>query len=221
MGDFIFTKSCGLMEVVKILNKDKALVKFVDTGFEVEVFRSNMRTGEVKDPTMPIVAGVGFIGVGKYKSKVKGMLQDSYSKWTGMMYRCYGDHTGKNRCYSDVSVCKEWHNFQNFARWYEENYPLDGGKYELDKDLSAKSKKIYSPETCRFLTKTRNIEVSHAKHWSFISPQGELVTLYNLKKFCLEHDLLDSKMSQVNSGKRKSHKGWIKFNITRKGESNE
>lgn len=208
MSDYVLTKSCGLAEVVGILNKSKAIIRFVDTGYTTEVFRSNIRTGEIKDPTRPVVGGVGFIGDGKYRAKVKGKVQDSYSKWTGMIYRCYGGHSGKNKSYLDVSVCDEWHNYQNFAAWYDDNYPSDGGKYDLDKDLKSGDKKIYSPKTCSFLPCARNVEVSHAKEWMFISPSGDKVKVYNLKKFCRENNLLDCKMSLVSSGKRKTHKGW-------------
>lgn len=27
-----------------------------------------------------------------------------------------------------LKMCKEWHNFQNFAKWYEENTPNVGGR---------------------------------------------------------------------------------------------
>ena len=55
--------------------------------------------------------------------------------------------------YKDVTVCEEWHNFQNFAKWFEDNY-VEG--FELDKDILVKGNKIYSPETCCFVPKEIN-----------------------------------------------------------------
>ena len=138
-------------------------------------------------------------------------MQEPYCKWVSMLNRCYGNHEGNNYCYKGVYVCDEWHNYQNFADWFYANYPKDGRRYDLDKDLLSGDVKIYSPKTCTFLTSAKNTQVSHAKEWRFISPDGEEVSIYNLSKFCKENDLLDCKMSLVNSGKRKHHRGWVKL----------
>ncbi len=54
----------------------------------------------------------------------------------------------------------------------------------------------------------RNLALQLRKHTGFISPDGERVTITNLRKFCREHGLHLVHMFQVKSGKRKSHKGW-------------
>ena len=51
------------------------------------------------------------------------------------------------------------------------------------------------------------------KTFTMISPEGELVTFTNMKLFCIENNLLNSKLCLVASGKRKSHKGWTSANI--------
>ena len=54
-------------------------------------------------------------------------------------------------------MCEEWHNFQNFARWVEENiYFIDRDKINLDKDILQKGNKIYSPDTCIFVPQKIN-----------------------------------------------------------------
>lgn len=84
-----------------------------------------------------------------------------YSVWSGVIYRCYSEKW-KLKCpsYKNVTVCREWHNFQVFAEWYEENYPLhiDNIKFELDKDLKqyGLEHKVYSPETCVIIPKRIN-----------------------------------------------------------------
>jgi len=127
-----------------------------------------------------------------------------------MITRCYGDHSGTNKCYKEVTVCDEWMNYQAFADWYDKNYPKDGVKYVLDKDLKSKKNKIYSPETCVFLTVSKNTELSCAKNWVFSNPAGDNVKIYNLSQFCKDNNLLDSKMNLVYTGKRNHHKGWTK-----------
>jgi hypothetical protein len=53
-----------------------------------------------------------------------------------------------------------------------------------------------------------NNEYSHAKTYQFINPVGTVVEVFNLAKFCSDNQLIHSCMSMLQSGKRKSHKGW-------------
>ena len=67
-----------------------------------------------------------------------------------MIRRCYDPYLlNEHPTYIECLVCEEWHNFQNFAKWYEENYyEIKGERMNLDKDILVKENKIYSPETC-------------------------------------------------------------------------
>lgn len=47
-----------------------------------------------------------------------------------------------------------------------------------------------------------------AKTWIVTSPDGEVMTIVNMKKFCLENNLHRSAMSRVLQGKQYHHKGW-------------
>lgn len=49
---------------------------------------------------------------------------------------------------------------------------------------------------------------SASKSWVVTSPEGIEFEIKSMRQFCLEHNLNQSKMSQVASGKQKSHKGW-------------
>lgn len=51
----------------------------------------------------------------------------------------------------------------------------------------------------------------NSKEYKFISPEGNVVTIKNLKKFCDNNNLSDSKMVLVNKGKRNHHKNWKKY----------
>ena len=76
-----------------------------------------------------------------------------------MLKRCYSKKCQKKQpAYKGCIVCEEWHNFQNFAKWYEENYyDVDGERMCLDKDILVKHNKIYSPDTCIFVPETINL----------------------------------------------------------------
>ena len=74
------------------------------------------------------------------------------------MQRCYDKKSQEKQIsYKNTIVCEEWHNFQNFAEWMENNYNPETMKgWQLDKDILIKGNKIYSPETCSFVPKEIN-----------------------------------------------------------------
>lgn len=77
-----------------------------------------------------------------------------YSKWTGMLERCYSTNFKiKHPTYKDVTCCKEWLLFSNFKAWMEQQ---DWEGKDLDKDLLFYGNKIYSAETCCFISNEVN-----------------------------------------------------------------
>lgn len=101
------------------------------------------------------VYNVGIIGEGKYSSRNNGKHTEAYRTWISMLQRCYDLKLhSRNPSYKDCTVIESWHNFQNFASWFYENY-IQG--YQLDKDLLKEGNKIYSSETCRFVPKEINL----------------------------------------------------------------
>ena len=76
-----------------------------------------------------------------------------------MIQRSYDDDFKEREpTYKGCEVCTEWHNFQNFAEWFEDNYyKIPGEVMSLDKDVLVKGNKIYSPETCMFVPQDINI----------------------------------------------------------------
>jgi len=110
-----------------------------------------IKTGELKNPFHPSVFNIAYFGSGDYSSK-----HASYTTWNDMIARCYStNNLNKNRCYKDVTVCTQWLNFQEFAKWYDTKYKEDG--WQLDKDLlSDPNNKVYSPTTCVLIPKVLN-----------------------------------------------------------------
>lgn len=93
----------------------------------------------------PTVCGVGYCGSENvdYKSR-------SYLRWHDMMNRCYNDKFHERQSqYKKCTVCKEWHNYINFKKWYDSHYYIvENEKMDLDKDILIKGNKVYSPSTC-------------------------------------------------------------------------
>jgi len=115
----------------------------------------NIIKKSVKNPYFKSVFNVGYFGVGEYKV-------DTYSKcyttWSSMLRRCYTDvSVGNTSTYLDKVVDEEWHNFQNYAKWFYENYyEIEGETMALEKDILFKGNKIYSKDTCVFVPKLIN-----------------------------------------------------------------
>ncbi len=106
--------------------------------------------GGIKNPYHKSVNGIGYIGQGKYSAKEH---KHQYMKWHGMFIRCYNiGELKKHPTYVGCYICEEWHNFQVFAKWFDENYNDEiMNSWHLDKDILTKRNKIYGPDTCCFV----------------------------------------------------------------------
>lgn len=128
----------------------------------------------MKDLTKPSIYNIGYIGIGEYKTSIDKKYTKAYLKWVGMLARCYNTIYHKTHpTYKDCSVCDEWLNFQNFAKWFNENYnseTMDG--FQLDKDVMISNNKIYSPETCCFIPNEINILFIKPKTNKYNLPTG-------------------------------------------------
>ena len=78
-----------------------------------------------------------------------------YRVWHNMLERCYSPKfQEKYTTYKGCSVSKEWLRFSNFKRWMEKQ---DWEGLQLDKDLLFEGNKVYSKETCVFVTRSVNL----------------------------------------------------------------
>ena len=155
-GEIRKSNNCGLMKIVGYTNARNIKVKF-KTGCIVKTTYQNFKNGAINDPLFLSVHGIGFIGNGEYKTTINSKLTIEYTTWHHMIQRCYDPYfINKHLTYQDVTVCEEWLNFQNFAKWHQKNYyTLENIK--LDKDIMKKGNKIYAPEFCSFVPKAINM----------------------------------------------------------------
>ena len=71
-----------------------------------------------------------------------------------MLKRCYSaKEQERYPTYKGCSVSGDWHTFSNFKSWMEKQQ-WEG--MQLDKDLLVVGNKVYSPETCVFVTQMVN-----------------------------------------------------------------
>ena len=186
--DLQYTKYGTLIIIVKYNKSSNIEIEFQDEyKFITNTTYANFKRGYIKNPYDKSVCGVGYIGVGKYKSKVGGDLTPAYFTWKNMVHRCYDeDHRYLNITYEECYMCNEWLNFQTFAKWYEDNfYDVGEGRMHIDKDILIKGNKLYSPETCIIVPQRINmIFMSKANKWNLpsgisMSKTGKYITSYN------------------------------------------
>tara|TARA_R110002167_G_scaffold19341_1_gene71492 strand:- start:4525 stop:5169 length:645 start_codon:yes stop_codon:yes gene_type:complete len=202
------SKKHGKLRIVEYISCTSVVIEFIDTGYRKTVTAGNINRGEIRDKLAPSVCSIGFIGDGEHKASNNNITNPAYAIWYGMLHRCYtSSGLRKSPSYYDCTVCVEWHSFQSFADWFHKNY-IPGA--QLDKDIKIKGNREYSPEACSFVTAKENSIESNAKHYRFISPEGELVEIYNLNEFAIKKGLAPSSMFCVHYGKMNNHRGWSK-----------
>lgn len=90
---------------------------------------------------------------GKQKQKLVWMC-DYYRAWKGMLRRCYDTKLHERQpTYKGCTVSDNWLKFTNFKAWMEKQ---DFEGKQLDKDLLIQGNKVYSAETCVFVTQMVN-----------------------------------------------------------------
>ena len=147
------------MEILEYNNNSNIKIRFNDKyRHEVIASYKNFKSGSIKNPYHPNVYKIGFFGVGMHKGKIKGKHTKKYSTWRHILMRVNSPKFHKkNPTYRNCSICNEWHNFQVFGKWFDENFYTIGTELiETDKDILIKGNKLYSPETCVFVPKNIN-----------------------------------------------------------------
>ncbi|PHS02450.1 MAG: hypothetical protein COA78_21250 [Blastopirellula sp.] len=93
-----------------------------------------------------------------------------YAKWKDMIVRCYSEKEQKRYpTYIGCTVCGEWLFFSKFKAWMINQ---DWQDKQLDKDLLVQGNKLYSPETCLFISSAINKLLINRKASRGIHSQG-------------------------------------------------
>lgn len=160
VGEINLNKKGCKMKIIEYDNCDNILVEFQEyNGIKerVKTRYSHFKSGDVMCSYYPSVYNIGYMAE-ESSSDGFGNTTKPYLVWIHMLKRCYdGKFKLKHLTYKDCSVCKEWHDYSNFKKWFVENYyTLGSERIELDKDILIKGNKVYSPKTCIFVPKNIN-----------------------------------------------------------------
>ena len=198
-------------------------IEFIDTGYIRTLSIRNLMVNEIKDYRKITVCGIGFLGddyVEIKNSDKEKLMYRIRDRWKNMLERCYRESSPYYNIYggAGVTVDKRWHNFSNF---YHDVQKLDGWnedlflkrKLYLDKDKlqfnKPPSKKVYSKDTCVWLSaKENNMYISNKHETTFkvIYPDGKSEIHTGVSKFAREHNLDQSSIRDCMNGKLKTHK---------------
>lgn len=149
VGERFLTNEGYEVEIIEYFRSDNCTIRFLYNDLIIKnITYICLLKKNIKNPLHFSICNVGYFGL-KVKDYDKDLQRKVYGVWNNMLQRCYNsDNIDNKNTYREVTVCKDWHNFQNFIEWYINNYK-EG--WHLDKDVLIKGNKVYSPETCCFI----------------------------------------------------------------------
>ena len=151
VGKVCKSKLSGGFKILKYNDSRNVEIQFLKTGYETSATLCNIRNGEVKDPYMPSVFGIGVLGA-KYPSRVNGVLTKEYVLWQSMLQRCYSDaYQKKQPTYIGCEVSDNFKSYEYFYEWCHKQVGFDNQDWQLDKDLLVKGNKVYNEDSCVFI----------------------------------------------------------------------
>lgn len=167
VGEVRYNNNGEEMKIVRYGGVRDIDVQFDDGTIVEHREYKNFKEGKIKNPMTPTIFGVGYFGIGDYKSRDEtGKHTKCYEVWTSMHQRCYDPKFHeKYPTYENCTVCKEWNSYQEFAKWDNENYyEVENERMNLDKDILSKGNKVYSADTCIYVPQSiNNLFVKHDK----------------------------------------------------------
>ncbi len=149
-----------------------------------------------------------------------------YKVWDAMKDRCYREKSTRYEYYGGigVSVCDEWKN--DFKKFYDWAIDIWKPGLQIDKDILCKKlniyPKIYSPETCLFVTPRENgmnsshtilpdkeaklieCELNNCK--DIYGERDKIAKKHNISMTQLSNFISSSRMNIVNKGRGKAKK---------------
>lgn len=195
LGKVFKTNNCGDLTVIKHNKKQRKCwrVRFIDTGYEVDVSKWQITSGQIKDPFKPQVLGIGIPGDTDYEK-----YGELAKIWRGLIYRCYNQEATDYHGYGGqgVTMSKDWLFLPTFIK---DCISLDGfdwdlfnaNKLHLDKDVKQRfqDNKIYSKDTCVWLEAKDNVRIQdkQMKPFKATDPDGNKTICYNVSEFARQH----------------------------------
>lgn len=157
VGKVCKSLNSGDFKVLRYNNAKEVEIQFLKTGYETPVQLVQVKSGNVKDPYLPSVYGVGILGT-KYPISEGGVLTKEYILWCSMLKRCYSDSFKKKRpTYEGCKVSNNFKSYEYFYEWCQKQIGFNNEGWHLDKDLLVKGNKVYNENVCVFLPQEINL----------------------------------------------------------------
>ena len=216
---YIGTTKSGLKYEVINYQDNIITIKFLNTQYILKTNSATLAGGYIKDPYEPSVCGIGYLGECNTPNR-----SQEYTLWKGLIERCYNPKRRdyKNYGAKGVTVCDRWKCFANFMEDIKKIDGYDDKKFhnkelDLDKDIKQSNipinNKVYSLETCQFISKHINRAIVTRKkspNIKIISQKGD----YVLETDCPVNELANKLniktqyITRILRGEAKTHNGW-------------
>lgn len=147
----------------------RVVILCMETGYVANVQCTNITTGKFKDYRKRTVYGIGYLGTNIHiPSRDSGLLlRRIYDLWANMLKRAYA---GYDKSYSDVSVDQRWHSFEVFLNTISDVPGYTewerGANLVLDKDTRVPGNRMYSRDTCHFISPYKNSQDASTRRWA-------------------------------------------------------
>ena len=146
------------------------------------------------------------------------------NRYYSMMSRCYNKNNVKYKNYGNrgVTVCDRWKD--NIKQYCKDVKLLPGynkelllkGKIQLDKDTLFLDNKVYSPETCTWITEKQNSQLKPSYmwwHYAWNINNNLVIKFYNIEHFCKLYKEKPKNVSTISHSeqvsRRKYNMGWL------------
>lgn len=178
------------------------------------VRKEDIIKGKPRNPFFPSVYGIGYMGIATKKGN-----DTQWSRWIKMLARCYSPTNPKYKTYgaNGVRVCDRWLCFENYLADFSKLEGYDEHNLrniQLDKDTKIKGNKLYSPETCVFISASENSKEMNRRvtqrYFIATSPEGDTLESNNQREFAKEYGLDYKGINAVLTNRKgqKFHRGW-------------
>lgn len=139
-------------------------------------------------------------------------------RWYSLKDRCMNPEHPRFPEYggSGVTISPEWMDKEKFINsvkkipGYDENLIL-GSRLQLDKDSIIQGNKVYSQDTCCFLTigESNKQKPNQMHELIALDSTGKEYKVTNQSEFAKQNGLSQGKISDCVNGRSKTHKGWV------------
>lgn len=153
-GQRYMTNNYGELIVKDYRKWNDVEVEFVNTGHRIVTRIGEIKSGNVRDRSIPTIEGVGVIG--EASVRLDGKLRKDYHVWTNMLHRCYSVKLrSKTPTYEGCTVSDNFKHYTYFQKWYNEQIGCDNDWF-LDKDILVRGNKLYSEDVCMLVPREIN-----------------------------------------------------------------